>query len=78
MQIENSTRGFFHTPFTHYCLIVPPGDVVWIYNTFDNNFGIENDFTKYLLGVVHNILMNISPSNISTNLFLLERFHKNY
>ena len=22
--------------------------VVWIYDTFDNNFGIENDFAKYL------------------------------
>ena len=22
--------------------------VVWIQNTFDDNFGIKNDFTKYL------------------------------
>ena len=22
--------------------------VVWIYDTFDENFGIENDFEKYL------------------------------
>ena len=21
---------------------------VWIYNTYDSNFGIENDFTNYL------------------------------
>ena len=23
--------------------------VVWIYDTFDNNFGIQNDFTKDLM-----------------------------
>ena len=33
---------------THKYLIVPPGIVVWIYNTFDNNFGNVKDFTKYL------------------------------
>ena len=27
---------------------VPLEIVVWIYDTFDNNLGIENDFTKYL------------------------------
>ena len=27
---------------------VPPGIVVWNYNTFDNIFVIEDDFTKYL------------------------------
>ena len=25
-------------------------NVVWIHDTFDNNFGIENDFDKYLKG----------------------------
>ena len=24
--------------------------VIWIYDTFDNNFGIDNDFGKYLKG----------------------------
>ena len=33
---------------THPCLHVPLEIVVWIYDTFDNNFGIDNDFTKYL------------------------------
>ena len=28
---------------------VPPAIVVWIYDTFYNNFRIENDFTKYLM-----------------------------
>ena len=26
---------------------VPLEIVVWIFNTFDNNLGINNDFTKY-------------------------------
>ena len=29
-------------------LKVPQEIAVWIFDTFDNNFGIENDFTKYL------------------------------
>ena len=29
------------------CFRVPPKSVFWIYNTFENNFGIDNDFTKY-------------------------------
>ena len=32
---------------THLYL-VPPADVVWICDTFENNFEIENGFTKYL------------------------------
>ena len=33
---------------THLCLRVPTENVVWILDTFDNNFWIENDLTKYL------------------------------
>ena len=33
---------------THSTLRVSPEIVVWIFNTFDKNFGIKNDFTKYL------------------------------
>ena len=33
---------------THECLRIPPSIVVWICDTFENNFGIDNDFTKYL------------------------------
>ena len=33
---------------THWCLEVPREIVVCIYDTFDNNFEIENYFTKYL------------------------------
>ena len=33
---------------THYSLRVPPEIVVWIYNTFDYNFRIRNELTKYL------------------------------
>ena len=33
--------------FTNSCSRVPQEIVVWIYDTFDNNFSIENDFTKY-------------------------------
>ena len=29
-------------------LILPSEIVVWIYDTFDDNFEIENSFTKYL------------------------------
>ena len=29
-------------------LKVSPETVVWNYGIFDNNFGIKNDFTKYL------------------------------
>ena len=28
---------------------LPPEIVVWIYNTFDDNFEIENDLIKYLM-----------------------------
>ena len=28
---------------THLCLRVPQNIVVWIYDTFDNKFGIENE-----------------------------------
>ena len=28
---------------------VPPESVVWIFDTFDNNFDIEYGFTKYLM-----------------------------
>ena len=34
--------------FTNSCLRVSLQFVVWIYSTFDNNFGTENDLTKYL------------------------------
>ena len=48
-----------------------PESVVWISTTFDNNFGIGNDFAKYLRRVVGIVLFNISPSNIFlTSLFL--------
>ena len=32
----------------HYCLRVPLQNVVWIPDTFDDNFKIKNDFHKYL------------------------------
>ena len=35
---------------THSCSRIPQDYVVWIYNTFDNNFEIQNGFTKYLKG----------------------------
>ena len=31
-------------------LRAPPAIVVWNYDTFDNNFDIDNDVTKYLKG----------------------------
>ena len=42
-----------------------PEFVVWIYDTFDNNFEIENDFTNISTRVAVNVLIDISPSNIS-------------
>ena len=33
---------------THLCLGVPRVIDVRIYSTFDSNYGIKNDFTKYL------------------------------
>ena len=35
---------------THSLLIGPPKSFVWIYATFDNNFGTKNGFTKCLGG----------------------------
>ena len=35
---------------THSHLRVPPEIVVWINDTFDDNFKIKNHFTKYLKG----------------------------
>ena len=34
--------------FNPICLRVPPAIVVWIYDTFYNNFGFENDFNESL------------------------------
>ena len=42
-------------------------NVVWIYNNFDNNLGIENEFTNYLKDSVGCVLLNISPSIIFPN-----------
>ena len=37
------------TSITHSCFKrVPQEIVVWIFDTFDNNFGIKDDFIKYL------------------------------
>ena len=33
---------------THWYLRIPPEIVVWIYDTFENNFEIDKGFTKYL------------------------------
>ena len=35
---------------THSCLRIPLEKVVCIYDTFDNNFEIRNDFTRYFKG----------------------------
>ena len=32
---------------THLCLGVPPAIIVWNNDTFNYNYRIENDFTKY-------------------------------
>ena len=40
---------YWHKHFNHIWVRVPPEIVVWIYDTYDNNFEIVNDFTKYLL-----------------------------
>ena len=34
---------------THLCSRVPPEIVVWIYDILDNNLGIQNYFTEYLM-----------------------------
>ena len=50
---QNLTIAYFAIEFLNpgslsiFCLGFPPEIFVCIYNTFDNNFGIENDFTKY-------------------------------
>ena len=33
---------------THECLKILLEIVVWTYDSFDYNFGLENDFTKYM------------------------------
>ena len=48
----------------------PPEIAVCIYNIFDNNFGIKNDLTKYLM-----VTCWLHPC-ISPNLLLLERFQQ--
>ena len=37
------------TMLTYSCFKVTQEVVVWIQDTFDNNLGIKNDFTKYLM-----------------------------
>ena len=55
----------------HYCLSVPLAIVVWIYDTSDNAFGVDNDFYK-IFGeeVFGNVLFNISPSSIFLSILL--------
>ena len=33
---------------THSCLVISLARVVWTLNTFQNSFGIDYEFTKYL------------------------------
>ena len=33
---------------THSCLTVPLESFFWTLDTYDDNFGIKNNFTKYL------------------------------
>ena len=40
------THGLSLIDLTHYCLRAPPEIAVWILDTFDNNFGMEEDFVK--------------------------------
>ena len=42
------TAGKCQNLSSHLAHKVPPDIVVWIANTFDNNFGIKNDFAKHL------------------------------
>ena len=52
--------------------------VVWSYGSFDNNFGIrkisQNILKESWCG---NVLVNISPSNISLTMLLFARFNQN-
>ena len=48
--------------------------VDWIKNAFDNNFGIENDFTKYLKELLVVFSFSISPSNTFPSTMSFERF----
>ena len=57
---------------------VPPSIVVWIYYTFENNFGIDNDFTKYLRESCWFCRCNIFSSNIIFNMLMPARFYKKY
>ena len=42
------TLGMLLIALNHYCLRVPQEIVVWIFDTFDNNFEIKKKFTIYL------------------------------
>ena len=56
-------------PFkTRWCIRVTLEIVVWIFNTYDNNLEIKNVFEGR---VVNDVLINISPSNISHLCFSL-------
>ena len=58
-------------------LRVPPEVAVWIYNTFDDNLGIESYCTKYLNECCTGYdLINISLSNIFLLCFRLQDFIK--
>ena len=58
-------------------LRVPLDIILWIFSIFNNNLGIENDFTIFVRRVVGKVLVNISPTNIFPNMFSLERFYQN-
>ena len=50
--------------FTHLCLEISNIYVVWTFYTYENNFGINPKFTKYLKESCKLEMMNISLSNI--------------
>ena len=62
-------------PFT---LRVPLRGIVCYFNTFENNLGIKQKFTKYLLKSCCLALINISPSNIFQKMLLIEIYIQNF
>ena len=69
MWCEHMVRSLYNSTNTALILIplmlcVPAVIVIRNSDTFDNNFGKEEYFTKYFKTLVVNGLINISPSNI--------------
>ena len=52
-------------------------NIVWTYDTSENEFAIDHELTNYLKEVVDCALIKKFPPNIFSLVFLAERYHQN-